>query len=79
MLLGEYSKNWALDNIITERFWRTLKTEEVYIKAYITPRQAKQEIASSVDSYNNRRPHQSLGYHAPAEVYHEMEPHLLCA
>ena len=72
-------KGRALDNIITERFWRTLKTEEVYMKEYITPRQARQEIASFVDSYNNWRPHQSLGYHAPIEVYYEMEPQLLCA
>ncbi len=61
----------ALDNAITERFWRTLKVEEVYLKEYTTPRQARQEIARFIDLYNHWRPHQSLGYSTPAEFYYE--------
>lgn len=62
-------KNRALDNIITERFWRTLKYEEVYLNEYETPREARQQIAKFIHHYNYDRPHQSLGYLTPAEVY----------
>lgn len=72
-------KSRALDNIITERFWQTLTTEEVYIKAYTTPRQTREEIASLVDSHNNRLPHQPLGCHTPAEVYSGVGSQLLYA
>ena len=72
-------KGRALDNIITERFWRTLKVEEVYIKEYITPRQARQEIANFVNFYNNWRPHQSLDDRTPAEVYFGEGFRSLCA
>lgn len=59
----------AMDNIFTERLWRTVKYEEVYLHAYETPRQARQSLARYLDYYNERRPHQSLGYRTPAEVY----------
>ncbi len=64
----------ALDNAITERFWRTLKVGEVYLKEYATPRQARQEIARFIDLYNNWRPHQSLSYSTPAEFYYGAAP-----
>lgn len=64
-------KGRALDNIITERFWRTLKYEEVYLHEYETPAQARQQIAKFIRHYNNTRPHQSLGYSTPASVYHD--------
>ena len=59
----------ALDNVFTERLWRSLKYEEVYLKDYTTPREARQSIASYFEYYNHRRPHQSLGYRTPAEAY----------
>lgn len=59
----------ALDNIFTERFWRNLKYEEVYLKDYQTPREARHGIHSYFDLYNFERPHQSLGYRTPGEVY----------
>lgn len=62
-------KNRALDNIITERFWRTLKYEEVYLHEYNSPKEARQRIAQFIQDYNYRRRHQSLGYLRPAEVY----------
>jgi putative transposase len=62
-------KNRALDNIITERFWRTLKYEEVYLHEYTSPKEARQRIAHFIHEYNYERPHQSLGYQTPAEVY----------
>jgi len=59
----------ALDNIFTERLWRSLKYEEVYIHDYQSPRQARQNISQYMDFYNHKRLHQSLDYRTPAEVY----------
>jgi putative transposase len=59
----------CMDNIFVERLWRSLKYEEVYLKPYETIKQARESIAQWVDFYNNRRPHQGLGYKTPAEVY----------
>jgi putative transposase len=70
-------KGRATDNIFTERFWRSIKYEEVYLNDYTSPREARQRIGQYIDFYNNDRPHQSLGYKTPAEVYHSihlMEP-----
>jgi putative transposase len=62
-------KGRALDNIFTEQLWRTVKDEEVYLNDYQTPKQAHTGLAAYFDFYNVRRPHQSLGYLTPAEVY----------
>jgi len=62
-------KGRALDNIFTERFFRSLKWEEVYLKEYENPREARKEIAKYINYYNSERPHQSLKYRTPAEVY----------
>lgn len=58
-----------IDNIFIERFWRTLKYTEVYIKSYQDVRDCKNNLEEFIDKYNNRRLHQSLGYETPAEVY----------
>ena len=63
------SKGRALDNIFVERLWRTVKYEEVYIKAYQTARNAFQSLKSYFLFYNNNRLHQALGYRTPAEVH----------
>jgi hypothetical protein len=62
-------KNRAVDNIYIERFWRTLKYQEVYTKEYATPREARNEIRKFIHKYNHERPHQSLRDHTPAEIY----------
>ena len=62
-------KGRALDNIFTERFWRTVKYENVYLSDYDTPRAAQQGLAQYLEFYNKERPHQALGYRTPAEVY----------
>lgn len=62
-------KGRALDNVFTERLWRSVKYEEVYLHEYVTPRQARQGLARYFDLYNHRRPHQALDYLTPAEVY----------
>ncbi len=63
------SKGRALDNIFTERLWRTIKYEEVYIKDYASPREAREGLRDYLHFYNEQRVHQSLEYRTPAEVY----------
>jgi len=58
-----------MDNIFTERFWRTIKYEEVYLKEYTSVRDAERQIGSYVTFYNYERPHQSLNYQTPATLY----------
>lgn len=62
-------KGRALDNILTERLWRTVKYEEVYLHDYANPKEARRGIGGYFDFYNHRRLHQSLDYRTPAEVY----------
>lgn len=62
-------KGRALDNIFNERLWRTIKYEEVYLHDYQTPKQARTGLTAYFDFYNVHRPHQSLDYLTPAEVY----------
>ena len=62
-------KGRCIDNIQIERFWRSLKYEEVYLKSYDSMKQAKRNIGSYIQFYNQERPHQSLGYKTPDEVY----------
>ena len=57
------------DNILLERLWRTVKYEEVYLKAYSNGREAKAGLDAYFHFYNNQRPHQALGYRTPAEVH----------
>ena len=62
-------KGRALDNIFTERLWRTVKYEEVYLHEYDSPRAARKGLSGYFEFYNQERLHQSLGYRTPAEVY----------
>lgn len=62
-------KGRALDNIFTERFWRSLKYEEVYLNEYYAPREARKRIARYIEFYNTERPHQSLAYRTPITLY----------
>jgi putative transposase len=57
------------DNLFIERLWRTVKYEEVYLKAYQNGREARISLANYFRFYNTERSHQSLGYKTPAEVY----------
>jgi len=60
----------CLDNIFTERLWRTLKYQEVYLNEYETPRDARAGIRRYFDIYNTFRPHQGLGGLTPQEVFY---------
>jgi putative transposase len=62
-------KGRAIDNIFTERLWRSVKYEEVYLKGYGSPREAHQGLGSYFGFYNQKRLHQALDYRTPAEVY----------
>ncbi len=61
---GHYS-----DNLFIERLWRTVKYEEVYLKAYQDGRHARAGISNYFRFYNTERPHQALDYRTPAEVF----------
>lgn len=62
-------KGHALDNIITERFWRNIKYEDVYLKEYGSPKEARINIKNYMAFYNEERPHQSLDYQTPESLY----------
>jgi putative transposase len=62
-------KGRALDNIFTERLWRSVKYEEVYLKDYASPKEARQGLDDYFEFYNYRRLHQSLDYQTPASIY----------
>lgn len=64
-------KGRVFDNILIERFWRTLKQEEVYLMRYENVAEAREGVAAFMVLYNEERPHQSLDYRTPAEVYAE--------
>jgi putative transposase len=59
----------CMDNIFTERLWRTLKYENIFIRDYRTPMEASVGIGEYFDFYNHRRKHQSLDYRTPAQLY----------
>jgi len=62
-------KGRAYDNIFTERLWRSVKYEEVYLSDYANPREARQGLARYFSFYNTERPHQALDYRRPADRY----------
>ena len=57
------------DNLFVERLWRSVKYEEVYLKAYQDGRDARIGLGNYFRFYNTERPHQALGYRTPAKVY----------
>ena len=64
-------KGRYLDNIFVERLWRSIKYEEVHLKAYQNGTEARRGIDTYLDFYNRERPHQALGYRTPGEVLKE--------
>lgn len=63
------SKGRALDNIFIERFWRTIKYEHLYLRAYADGHSLHQGLSTYFHFYNHERKHQSLGYQTPAAWY----------
>ena len=62
-------KGRFLDNIFIERLWRSLKYEEVFIKAYASVAEARHGIGGWLAFYNDERPHQALAYRTPRAVF----------
>lgn len=64
-------KGQALDNVRTERFFRTLKYDLIYINEYSSPRQLRRDIDQYMIEYNTYRPHSSIEDRCPAEAFEE--------
>ena len=62
-------KGRCMDNVFVERLWRSLKYEDIYLRAYATGSEARLGIGRWIAGYNTTRPHQALGYRTPDEVY----------
>ena len=62
-------KDRALDNIYGERFWRSLKYEDIYIKDYQSMGEFKKGVARYMHFYNSERFHESLDYETPDDRY----------
>ena len=60
---------WA-DNIMIERWFRSLKTEQIYPNEYDSPRALRKLINDYVDTYNSLRPHEALDYKVPDEIFY---------
>ena len=60
------------DNLFIERLWRTVKYEEVYLKAYQDGKEARTGIGNYFRFYNTSRLHQALGYRTPAEIFNSI-------
>ena len=59
----------AFDNIFVERFWRTIKYEDIYIRDYASLPELTRGLEAYFYFYNHERPHQSLDYAVPAAVH----------
>jgi putative transposase len=64
-------KGRCMDNVFVERLWRSIKYEEVYLKAYQNGAEARAGIGNYLYLYNHERPHQALGYQTPHQVFQE--------
>ncbi len=64
-------KRRAIDNVLVERFWRSIKQEKIYINDYVSVKELKDGIEQYIKFYNYGRQHQALGYKTPHEVYSE--------
>ena len=62
------------DNVFVERLWRSVKYEEVYLRAYETVGEARHSIGRYLDFYNRRRPHSSLDDRTPDQAYFDLPP-----
>jgi putative transposase len=69
ILVSMDGKGRFLDNIFIERLWRSLKYEEVFIRAYATVAEARTRIGAWITFYNNERLHETLDYSTPREIF----------
>jgi len=66
----------ATDNICIERFWRTIKYEEIYLNEYKNIKELNRAIEIYMNSYNKKRLHSAIGYKTPNEVYYQADNNL---
>ena len=66
----------ATDNIAIERFWRSIKYEEIYLNEYKNIKALNRAIEKYMNSYNRRRLHSTIGYKTPNEVYYQADNNL---
>ena len=64
-------KGRATDNICIERFWRTIKYEEIYLNEYKNIKVLYRAIEKYIKSYNEKRLHSAIDYQTPNEVYYK--------
>jgi putative transposase len=69
IMISMDGKNRALDNILVERFWRSLKYEDIYLKDYQSMAELKDGLKRYFMFYNSERFHESLNYETPDTVY----------
>jgi len=62
------------DNVFVERLWRSVKYEEVYLRAYDSVAEARASIGRYLDFYHRKRPHSSLGGRTPDQAYFDRQP-----
>ena len=67
------------DNVFVERLWRSVKYEEVYLRAYDIVSEARTSIGRYLDFYNSGRPHSSLDRRTPDQAYFNALPHVAAA
>ena len=66
-------KGRALDNVIIERFWRSIKYENIFLNDYKSGKKLKAGIESYITFYNTKRKHAALGYKTPIEIHNPIE------
>ena len=67
------------DNVFVERLWRSVKYEDVYLKAYDSVSDARTSLGRYFDFYNGKRPHSSLGRRTPDQTYFDNRPQVVAA
>jgi len=67
------------DNVFVERLWRSVKHEEVYLRAYDSVAEARASIGRYLDFYNRKRPHSSLDARTPDQAYFDRLPQIAAA
>ena len=67
------------DNVFVERLWRTVKYEEVFLRAYDDVPEARASLGRYIEFYNGRRPHSSLDRRTPDQAYFNLRPLCLAA
>ena len=67
------------DNVFVERLWRSVKYEEVYLRAYDSVGDARASLGRYLAFYNGRRPHSSLGARTPDQAWLDQPPQSMAA